>query len=198
MPIARSLILPRVIGLVGPAGAGKTTAAAYLRIQYGYKLHPFAAPLKNMLRALGLNDAELTGHLKETPSPMLCGVTPRQAMQWLGTEWGRNLIDPNLWVSQWRRGALREKIVADDLRFPNEATAVHALGGIIIRLSRPTTTRHSAHASETAGSAIRADFTIQNTGDVPDMHAELDLIVRGRSDVETGREEKIEAGNASS
>jgi hypothetical protein len=46
----------------------------------------FAGPLKSMCMALGLTEAHIEGHLKEVPCELLCGQTPRHAMQTLGTE----------------------------------------------------------------------------------------------------------------
>mgnify|MGYP002128654854 CR=1 FL=1 len=45
-------MLPRLIGLCGGIGAGKSTAAKVLRM-HGYTVLPFAAPLKDMLKAIG-------------------------------------------------------------------------------------------------------------------------------------------------
>ena len=50
--------LPKVIVLTGQAGSGKSTIAAQLATQ-GYTVVKFAGPLKDMLRALGLTDAEM-------------------------------------------------------------------------------------------------------------------------------------------
>lgn len=128
-----------LIGITGKAGAGKSTVAKYLVQEKGYICVPFAAPLKKMLRGLGLTDRETDGDLKEQPSDILMGVTPRFAMQRLGTEWGRNLIHPDLWIELWRREAQRliangHGVVADDCRFPNEAAVLRKLGGKIIGL----------------------------------------------------------------
>jgi hypothetical protein len=111
-------------------------------------------PLKDMLRAIGLDEVYL-GSLKELPCPLLCGATPRHAMQALGSEWGRNLIHPDLWVTLWREKAYQSKaplIVADDVRFANEAATVLALGGTLLRVRR-----HDAPGGEAAeGTKITA------------------------------------------
>lgn len=141
-----------VVAFTGLAGSGKSTAAAHLVDAYGYERVRFAGPLKAMLKALGLSDREVDGDLKETPSALLCGKTPRQAMQTLGAEWGRDLIHTNLWISAWRAAVDRlpegMPVVVDDLRFPNEAEAVRALGGILVRVFRPGAGTLSAHVSE--------------------------------------------------
>lgn len=134
---------PRLIGLAGNAGSGKTTGAGILCDQ-GFARARFAGPLKAMLWGL-LNaagrDTEtinrmLEGDLKETPCGLLGGRTPRQAMQTLGTEWGRDMIAPDLWTRitmQGVRVALRSggRVVIDDVRFASEAAAIRSEGGVI-------------------------------------------------------------------
>lgn len=142
-----------IIALTGYAGSGKSTAAKHLVDRHGFTLVKFAGPLKSMLRCLGLGDREIEGDLKEQPHPVLCGQTPRRAMQTLGTEWGRNLIGSDLWVRVAMESALAVldqggRVVIDDCRFENEAAAIKAAGGTIIRINRPGTGLAHAHASE--------------------------------------------------
>lgn len=153
--------MSRLVGLYSPAmGAGKTTLAEALR-GHGYKRLPFAGPLKAMLRTLVMEaggsaeDARRVtdGDLKQAPCPWLSGCTPRHAMQTLGTQWGRQRMHPEFWVNLWRQRAEMElaaghSIVADDMRFPNEAAAIAALGGLTVRIERPGTMVSVRHASE--------------------------------------------------
>lgn len=139
----------------GVAGAGKSSLARVLARDYGYAVVKFADPLKDMLRVLGLGDRELEGDLKEVPSDLLCGRTPRWAMQRLGTEWGRMKIGESLWVDAWRRRVetmpAGAKIVVDDCRFPNELEAARALGFVPVRIYRAARTHWSErHLSEVA------------------------------------------------
>lgn len=97
--------------------------------------------------------------------------TPRIFLQRLGTEWGRERIHPEIWVEAWRHNLALEAvehfgdeiIVADDCRFENEARAIRAEGGKIVRVERPGSGSASgaAHASE---NGVRPDITIQNDG----------------------------------
>lgn len=152
-----------LIGFCGPAGAGKSTAAAYLVEHHGFVRVRFAGPLKAMMRALGCSEREVDGDLKETPCILLGGRTPRQAMQWLGTEWGRQMIAPDLWQRAWAAEADRHPlVVCDDVRFPNEEAAIRARGGIIVRIECPwAASPASGHASEQQ--PIKADAVIRNT-----------------------------------
>jgi hypothetical protein len=131
---------PPVVAFTGRAGSGKSTATKFLVEQHGYTLVKFAGPLKDMMRAVGFSEAEIEGELKEAPSDLLAGKTPRHAMQTLGTEWGRDCIYPGFWIGLWRRRveqvfAAAGRVVVDDCRFPNEAEAIRRLGGDIYRLT---------------------------------------------------------------
>jgi hypothetical protein len=128
---------PKIIGLKGKIGAGKSTAAEYF-IKRGYKLIRFADPIKNMLRALELWEERIDGSLKDIPCDLLSGVTPRYAMQTLGTDWGRDLIHTDFWVNLWCDKADRHRyVVVDDCRFLNEALAIRERDGVVIEIRRP-------------------------------------------------------------
>jgi hypothetical protein len=170
---------PPVIGLVGRRGSGKSLVARRLVAVHGYLRVPFAAPLKDMLRAIGLDEVYL-GSLKEQPCPLLCGATPRHAMQSLGSEWGRSLIHPDLWVTLWREKAYQSKaplIVADDVRFANEAATVRALGGALLRVTRrdaPAGEEADSHVSETEQMGIECNATLRNDYTILDLDAAVD------------------------
>ncbi len=181
----------RTIGFCGPAGAGKSTAADHLVQHWRFARVRFAGPLKAMMLALGLSPEQTDGALKEAPCGLLQGRTPRQAMQWIGTEWGREMIGPEFWIAAWRAAIERlpgafacpaggppiRLIVADDVRFANEARAIRDRGGIVVRIERPGAGSSSGgdHASE------RPDFVpdriIRNQGDLAGFRAEIDALV---------------------
>lgn len=167
---------PRMVALTGLAGSGKSTATRYLVERHGYTLVKFAGPLKDMMRAIGFDDEEIEGGLKETPLEMLCGKTPRHAMQTLGTEWGRNCIGEDFWVNVWRMQAAQHKrVVVDDCRFPNEADAIRKLGGMIIKLDGRGGIA-GAHASE-AGCG-QHDAIVTNDGGLVELYAGVEEEVR--------------------
>lgn len=159
---------PMLIGIVGHAGAGKSTVAKTL-VDHGFMRMRFADTLKNMLRVLGLTDAQLDGHEKERPCALLDWSTPRHAMQTLGTEWGRELISYHLWVNAAmadmdRRNAIQTfPVVFDDVRFENEAVAIRARGGEIWRVVRGKAGSNVyQHNSEVVQDHIVADISIIN------------------------------------
>ncbi|WP_421365932.1 deoxynucleotide monophosphate kinase [Agrobacterium tumefaciens] len=164
---ASTTILPPVIALTGLAGSGKSTASKYLVEKHGYKLVKFAGPLKDMLRAIGLSEAQIEGELKETSCEWLQGKTPRHAMQTLGTQWGRDCIGLAFWIELWVRRvnliiAKGARVVADDCRFPNEADEVRKLGGVVWRI---VGRGGIAGAHESEAGCGQPDFELMNDGE---------------------------------
>jgi hypothetical protein len=169
-----------IIGFHGKAEAGKSTAAEHLVRHWGFHLEKMAGPLKDMLRVLGLTDEHIEGRFKEKPCHLIGGKTPRQAMLWLGTEWGRDMIHPDLWTDAWNRRIdlidtrLRD-IVCDDVRFPNEAAAIRKAGGKIVVIHRREHRLAIDHESERH--KIEGDFDIVNTGKLHEYHDTIDRLM---------------------
>lgn len=101
--------------------------------------------------------------------------SPRQILQWWGTEYRRS-EHPRYWtrimldqlVDLSRMGYSR--FVIPDVRFENEADTVHAAGGILWQVTRPglnsATTGEGSHVSATDGSAFQPAAVIANRHDI--------------------------------
>lgn len=166
-----------LIGFTGRKGSGKDTAASAL-VARGFTLLKFAGPLKDMLRALlrtqGADEATIErmieGDLKELPSPLLGGKSPRWAMQSLGTAWGREQIHGEFWVDAAINAARQHDwVVFADIRFPNEAAAIRNAGGCVYRITRPGLAADDAHVSEQLIDELEVDGEILN--DAPSAEA---------------------------
>lgn len=177
-----------VLGFCGPEGAGKSTAAKLVCTSHrSVQIIPFAQPLKKMLEALGVPAENLYGTLEQKLAPLdiLAGHSARWAAQSLGTEWGRDLIHPDLWVLAWKRAVAASEaniVLADDLRFQNEAAAVQTLGGKIVLLMRPDADdragTNGAHRSQEYWK-LPVDETIINSGDLGALDRALLNVVGG-------------------
>lgn len=151
-----------VISLIALAahapGSGKTTIARIFEGE-GFVRLPFAEPVKQMaaalLEGLGIEPEQVHNYLYVDRAALIpvLEVSGRRLLQTLGTEWGRRQIHPEIWVRHWQRRvqlcrAAGQRVVVDDIRFPNEADAVCQLGGQVWLVDRPGVEYHGGHASE--------------------------------------------------
>lgn len=68
----------------------------------------------------------------------LVKLTPRKLLQLLGTDCGRNIIHPNIWINATMSDYKdTDNWIITDCRFPNEAESVISKKGITIRVNRP-------------------------------------------------------------
>jgi hypothetical protein len=98
-------------------------------------------------------------------------TTPRDIMIILGTDFGRDKINNNIWI-----GATLNKInrsinsIVTDVRFKNEADSIRKAGGIIVRVNRPEHKRFEGkikpekeHYSETDLDEYDFDYVLDNS-----------------------------------
>ncbi len=178
-----------VIGIMGSAGCGKSTAARHLAMARKVALFEgFAWHLKDLCTEefgwdlARLDDLDYKEASSGIPKPDGTGDwTRREILQKVGTDCFR-AIDPDHWVKRALpdiQALLAQPcyagVVVADVRFPNEAAAIRSLGGIIVlaeRIGGPQATTTSSHASETAQAAIRPDFVIRAShGDLEKLRA---------------------------
>lgn len=197
-----------IIGLVGLAGSGKDTVADMLQRFHGFRKVAFADPLKRIARDVyDFTDEQLWGpseyrnaadlrYPRETsPGGVVNYLSPRYALQTLGTEWGRDcyadtwvdmgiriareLLDPNGGKDYDAKvGVFRSTcpppagVVFSDCRFVNEERKIKAAGGKVVRIVRPGAGLAGAaglHASEVEQLQIKADVEIVNAGTLDEL-----------------------------
>jgi hypothetical protein len=103
-------------------------------------------------------------------------LTPREILQLLGTEAGREIIHPNIWVNAlFSEYTKSSNWIITDVRFPNEIKAIKDKGGIVIRVERDDLLRlgyldKNAHKSETALDDYKDwDYTIKNNDTIEEL-----------------------------
>jgi hypothetical protein len=165
---------PKIIGLSGKARSGKDTAAGMLKTAFNAKTVAFADPIRDAMRVLfDFNEEHFNGSLKEVVVPWI-GKSPRQLMQTLGTEWGRNIVNNDIWRILAARKI--EQITEDsnhavvtDVRFENEAKMIRSMGGRVWHIVRDSIPTVSAHASEAGIAFHDGDVIIHNNGTLKDL-----------------------------
>lgn len=175
-----------IIGLSGYARSGKDTAANGLGI-FGFRRVAFADKLREFLLRLdpivGIDEdtdywrvsdvVHVYGWNGYKTSPY--GNEMRELMQRLGTECGRQLISDTVWIdAALGTGIVEpERLVVTDVRFPNEAEAIKARGGFVVRINRPGVGPANAHPSETALDDWTFDAIIDNDESEGALHHKL-------------------------
>lgn len=165
-----------IIGLQGYAGSGKSTVADYLAKRHGFARRHIKEPLADMAAVLLGNVLprdqivpHLDGDLKRTPIPELGGRSATELQQFLGTEFGRNFIHPDLWLDIWSAWAAgHERVVQESVRFANEAERCD----VIWEVRRPGYEALNAHVSEAL--PAKASVILWNGGTVEDLYAAID------------------------
>jgi hypothetical protein len=173
--------------------SGKTTLANHLNFQHEFHTVKFAGPIKAMLYTLlrtYKDDAVwayecIEGKLKETPIKFLANRTPRQMMISLGTNWGREMVDPNIWVTAGFAQAKQhldkgENVVIDDMRFPNEYNVLKHLGAEFIKVTRLGVP--GVGGATTEGLLMGADWDLEikaQDGDTAALYDTMDDYLKG-------------------
>jgi hypothetical protein len=173
-----------LIGITGRLHAGKDTAAQVF-IDNGYVRESFADPLKSVVALLADENVQLYHDpvTKEEYSPML-GMVRRNALQLVGTDGVRVIFGADFWARRlltlWERDD-RPATVITDCRFDNEAEAIRAVGGVVIRIVRPDNDADkfgvAGHVSEAGVSDHLVDYTIVNDGTVHDLHWKVGALI---------------------
>ena len=133
----------RVIGITGHARHGKDLAGSVLVTEYGFTRVGLADAVRSMALAI---DPYISGgnirlhhavnNLGWDESKKMPEV--RRLLQVIGTEGVRDHIGTDSWIRAAKRtiDETPGPVVVTDVRFPNEADAIHAWGGDLWRVVR--------------------------------------------------------------
>lgn len=174
--------LPRIIAICGRRRSGKDTVADVLVHEFGYRKLRISDPLKAAMAALfGWDPGMLEDHRKDGVDPRW-GISPRQAMQFFGTEvmqqhlrallpdMGRCFFVQRL-LAEMDAAPPHTHWVIPDLRFSHEEAALRARGAEIWKVCRaPTATvpvsPTDEHVSEREWMRIQMDRVVLNHEDM--------------------------------
>ena len=177
-----------IIGLSGYAQAGKDTVAQMLVEDYGYTRLGFADIIKKAcyyLDPIISLDGMRLGHAVDKYGWDEVKLIPevRRLLQVMGSEVGRDLIDPQIWIELTMFNVKAEdKIVISDVRFRNEAEEIKWRHGQVWRVSRiQKDAPISIHRSETDMDSWDFDQYISNNGTVEELSALIKEILWKRT-----------------
>lgn len=167
---------PRIIGLTGKKFCGKDTVANYFVVHGGYTKIAFADILKDVCKMIfNLTDKQLNTDEKEIVDERW-KVSPRQIMQFVGTDLFRNqlqllipFVKEDIWILCVKNKLLdtSKKYIISDVRFENELNMLIELGGKIINIERMTEF-DDKHISETLN--LYCDYKIDNNGSIDELY----------------------------
>ncbi len=181
-----------VIGICGLIGSGKDTIAGTLE-GIGWLRYSMARPLKDMTAMLfGWPRDLVEGFTLESrawreqkdewwSNRLGFDVTPRWALQYIGTDIMRKNFHDDIWVAYMEKFVQdNDHVVISDIRFPNEIEAVRRLGGEVWQVHRNPLPYwwdeakskgkvDGVHASETAWIPYEPDRLFSNTGSLQDL-----------------------------
>jgi hypothetical protein len=112
--------------------------------------------------------------LKEKPDFRLFNKSPRQVMQSFGTDWGRQMINPNIWVYPVEKLVKEiDYVVVSDVRFINEVEMIKKNNGVLWKIERPNNPLkiETSHNSENGIDEKYIDRVIHNIGTVDHIGA---------------------------
>ena len=202
-----------ILGLAGHAGVGKDVIADYLVQRYGFVKFAFSDALYwEVQQAYGLPDQMLLRdrETKEKLTEQLCGdncndyrfinvlkgfidsggtsLSPRQVLQWWGTEY-RRAQQEDYWIKQAEEFVLAasqvhkypehrpQHFVNTAVRFSNEQAWVHAWGGNVWHVRRDLVQAVSDHVSEERLPVLENEREIWNNDSIDRLHTGIDILL---------------------
>ena len=177
--------MSRLIGLSGVARSGKDTLADHLVSGGTYTKIAFADTMRDALVRLnptievgGFKLAKLATAVNVWGWEELKEISPdiRGLMQRMGTEVGREMFGEDFWVEQTMKRVwdIEGNCVVSDVRYLNEAQAIRADGGFIIRIERDGVEAANGHASEDGMEDFEYDLVLRNDGSIQEFITSID------------------------
>ena len=186
-----------LIGFSGKKGSGKSYFADYLVNNKLFIKLSFASPLKEITKILfNLSDEDVKDPIKKELINPKFNASPRELMQWLGTDIMREEFNKkfnysgSIWIDSVKDKVKtlldnNKDVVIDDVRFQNEVDMIHSLGGIVINLhndlDNTLTNSTSTHSSENQKLTFNYEFVNDKSySNTYDIYLNLDLLINKR------------------
>jgi len=184
-----------IIAVTGRKGSGKDSIGRFLQEKYNFEIYKFAYPIKEVAYSIFQWTPEhIEGSLKEEIDPDW-GISPRQFMQYFGTEimqyyigdlfpLFKEKVGRELWVRRFHKWYTMHKftnVVITDMRFIHEHTYLmdymdkkeDSVFSITIKRNIENN-EYSNHASEKEIDLIETNYFIDNNGSWLDLFNRID------------------------
>lgn len=184
------MTLPRLISFSGYATAGKDAAADQFVKNDGYVKTYMSKPLEKALLTLDpwidfggmdhMHYSQLHAHVGYDESKKNPEV--RRLLQKLGTEVGREMFDPDVWIDlvfeEISYLMLDNPVVLTGVRYPNELHAVHSRGGFAVWVDRPGVGPVNTHSSDNTIGPEDCDVRVVNDGSLEDLYGKVKALLK--------------------
>jgi hypothetical protein len=162
------MVTPKIIGLAGRARSGKDTVATLFTKTH--RVVRFAQPIKEAVKALyGWSDVAMETDIKDSVDPHW-GVSPRSAMVQVAQS-TRLFVANDFFVTRLFDSWEGDAIVIPDVRYKHEVDAIHARGGITIKITREGVHQH---AIEFTVDELETTYQITNNGSLDGLRRQVD------------------------
>jgi hypothetical protein len=171
----------KLIAFTGKIGSGKTTASECVNYTHHFT---FASPLKEASRELfGFTTEQLYDKDEKEQIDSYWGVSPREVLQWLGTDCLREKF-PGFFIKRMEQRFIglddNSVVVISDVRFDDEARFVRDNGGVVVQITRTNGNQHvdaelAGHLSEKGISPNLVDVVVENNGTLEDFIQKIKL-----------------------
>lgn len=184
---------PQVVGLMGPAGAGKDTVCQMIRDEYSNqgleppvrvafadKIKQFAYAVDPMVRVDRVDRVDQFVRVSELVDAIGWerakneNADVRRLLQRLGTEGGRRTLNEHVWVDAVYGDIVDymdsgKSVIITDVRFPNEIQFLNEWGGELWKIERASAETGNSHESEAAWRMAVPNVIIVNDGPLEEL-----------------------------
>jgi hypothetical protein len=169
-----------LLGVMAPAGSGKSKASKHLKKRYGFTRLHAGQPVKEAFRqAFGLDRAAVDGKRKDVPHIRLGGAAPRAVMEPFSEALAEKA--PQATAVALRPRLMRalsqgRDVVVDGVRQQAEADLIHRHGGKLIAIDTGKSP-DPAKPMDLRQAQIVADHVVHARGGKTELQAAIDALM---------------------
>lgn len=164
---------PRIIGLLGRAGRGKDTVAAYIIKKHPHYINVKFAKIIKQIAAILFDWNEEIESVQKNAVDSRWNISPREAMVFI-TKVFQDKMGADFFSKRIFEKHKDDSIIITDLRYEPDIYEIKKRGGIIIKILRDT---EPDYEWERDIDGFYADYTIYNNGTLEELYDKINQIV---------------------